>query len=153
MTAAIERTAFSRPKPKSVSVISAIDRFQIWKSNRTNPRKLTGWTQIQAIAKSIKEFGFNAPIILIDKSDGVLAGHGRLEAARLLGLVEVPVISLGDLTVDQARAYMIADNRLTDLSSWDEGALAVHLKELSDLALDFDIEATGFELPEIDQAD
>jgi DNA modification methylase len=79
-----------------------------------------------------------------------VAGHGWIEAAKLLGLSEAPVICLEDLTEAQATAYMIADNRLTDLSSWDDDAVAVHLKELSDLALDFDIEATGFELPEID---
>lgn len=116
--------------------------------NRRNPRKHTR-AQIEAIARSINAFGFNAPI-LIDRDSNVIAGHGRLEAAIVLGLTEVPVICLDDLSEAQARAYMIADNRLTDRSSWDDGALAVHLKELSELALEFSIEATGFELPEID---
>jgi DNA modification methylase len=105
--------------------------------------------QIEAIAISIDVFGFNAPI-LVDKFGNVLAGHGRLEAAKLRGIRSIPVICLEDLSEAQARAYMIADNRLTDRSSWDETLLAVQLKELSDLALDFSIEATGFELPEID---
>ena len=113
-----------------------------------NPRK-HGRAQIQAIAKSIKAFGFNAPI-LIDKGGRVLAGHGRLEAAKLLELAQVPVISLENLTEAQARAYMLADNKLTDRSCWDDELLAVHLKELSEIALDFDVEASGFELPEID---
>jgi DNA modification methylase len=113
-----------------------------------NPRKHKR-AQVAAIADSIKAFGFNAPI-LVDPKGKVLAGHGRLEAAKFLGLAEVPVICLTDLSESQAQAYMIADNRLTDRSSWDDEILAINLKELSDLALEFSIEATGFELPEID---
>jgi len=113
-----------------------------------NPRQHKR-AQIEAIANSIKAFGFNAPI-LTDKYGNIVAGHGRYEAAKLLGLTEVPVVCLDDLTDPQARAFMIADNRLTDRSSWDDRTLAVNLKELSELALEFNIEATGFELPEID---
>jgi DNA modification methylase len=113
-----------------------------------NPRKHSR-EQIRAIAKSIEAFGFNAPI-LIDRYNKLIAGHGRLEAAKLLGITRVPVICLEHLSEGQARAYMLADNQLTDRSSWDDGALAVHLKELSELALDFEIEAIGFETPEID---
>jgi DNA modification methylase len=113
-----------------------------------NPRRHTR-NQVGAIATSIKAFGFNAPI-LIDKNGQIVAGAGRYEAAVLLGLAQIPVISLEHLSKVQARAYMLADNKLTDRSSWDEEALALHLKELTDLALDFDIEATGFEPPEID---
>ena len=81
----------------------------------------------------------------------IVAGrHGRHEAAKLLGLAQVPVIRLEHLTETQARAYTLADNKLTDRSGWDDTKLAIQLKELSDLALDFDIEAIGFELPEID---
>lgn len=118
------------------------------KPDPRNPRKHSR-DQIEAIAKSLDAFGFNAPI-LIDKNGKVIAGHGRLAAAKLRGLAEVPVIRLEHLTETQARAYMLADNQLTDRSVWDDGALAIHLKELSELALDFSIEATGFELPEID---
>jgi DNA modification methylase len=113
-----------------------------------NPRKHTR-EQIRAIARSIEAFGFNAPI-LIDKDRQILAGHGRYEAANFLGYAEVPVVYLNHLTEIQAKAYMLADNKLTDRSSWDDPSLAVHLKELSELALDFTIEAIGFELPEID---
>jgi DNA modification methylase len=113
-----------------------------------NVRKHTA-AQIRAIAKSIDAFGFAAPI-LADKEGFVLAGNARLLAADLLELTEVPVIFLDDLTETQAKAYMLADNKLTDRSTWDEPKLAVQLKQLSDLALDFDIEATGFEAPEID---
>jgi hypothetical protein len=113
-----------------------------------NPRKHNR-AQRRAIAKSIKAFGFNAPI-LIDRNQKIIAGHGRYEAAMDLGLTQVPVIRLEHLSEAQARAYMLADNKLTDRSTWDETKLAIHLKNLSDLALDFDIEDIGFELPEVD---
>jgi ParB-like nuclease domain len=113
-----------------------------------NPRKHTP-AQIGAIARSIDTFGFAAPI-LADKENRVVAGHGRLEAAKLLCLAEVPVIRLEHLSEQQAKAYMLADNKLTDRSSWDDRQVAIALKELSDIALDFEIEATGFEPPEID---
>ncbi|MGC2079570.1 MAG: DNA methyltransferase [Xanthobacteraceae bacterium] len=118
------------------------------KPHPRNPRKHTH-AQIRALARSIEIFRFNAPI-LIDKDKHIVAGHGRYEAARYLGLTEVPVIHLDHLSQTQAQAYMLADNKLTDRSSWDDAALAVHLMELSELALDFEIEATGFEAPEID---
>jgi DNA modification methylase len=105
--------------------------------------------QIKAIASSISAFGFNAPIIVT--ADGrILAGHGRFEAAKLLKLRRIPVISIDHLTETEATAYMLADNKLTDRSTWDDFKLATQLKELSELALDFDIEAIGFEPPEID---
>src|ERR1700676_1011202 len=106
-------------------------------------------TQIGAIAKSIEAFGFTAPI-LVNKDRHILAGHGRHQAAKLLNLNNVPVIFLDDLTDAQAKAYMLADNKLTDRSTWDDAKVAVQLKELSELVLDFDIEAIGFELTEID---
>jgi DNA modification methylase len=118
------------------------------KPDPRNPRKHSR-TQIRAIAKSIQSFGFNAPI-LTDRQQRVVAGHGRLEAAKFLGLDAVPVISLDDLTEAQAKAYMLADNKLTDRSSFDPQLVAVHLKELSEIALEFDLEDTGFEFPEID---
>ena len=113
-----------------------------------NPRN-HGRAQIKAIARSIEAFGFNAPI-LVEKNNKIVAGHGRYEAAMLLGIDKVPVILLDHLTPTQAKAYVLADNKLTDRSTWDEPKLAIQLKELSDLVLDFDIEAIGFEPPEID---
>jgi DNA modification methylase len=113
-----------------------------------NPRKHDR-AQIHAIARSIDAFGFNAPI-LVDQTGKIIAGHGRYEAAKLSGCTEIPVICLEHLTETQAKAYMLADNKLTDRSSWDDTELALHLKELSEIALDFDIEAIGFELPELD---
>jgi DNA modification methylase len=113
-----------------------------------NPRKHSR-AQVRAIAKSIKAFGFTAPI-LTDKFRKIVAGHGRFEGAQLAGLTHVPVIILDHLTDTQAKALMLADNALHDRSKWDDPKLAVQLKELSDLDLGFDIEAIGFELPEID---
>ena len=113
-----------------------------------NPRKHSR-IQVRAIARSIDAFGFNAPI-LVDKRNQIVAGHGRYEAAQFLGLENIPVIRLDHLTETQARAYLLADNKLAERSSWDDASLALQLKELSELALDFDFEAIGFEMPEVD---
>lgn len=113
-----------------------------------NPRKHRR-DQIRAIANSISAFGFNAPI-LVDRNRQIVAGHGRHEAAKLLGLAQVPVVFLDHLTETQARAYRIADNALSDRSTFDDTKVAIQLKELSEMALDFDIEAIGFEAPELD---
>jgi ParB-like nuclease domain len=114
----------------------------------SNPRKHSQ-KQIRAIANSIEAFGFTAPI-LVNTANRIVAGHGRWEAAQQSGLAEVPVIRLDHLSEQQAKAYMLADNKLTDRSSWDDRIVAIVLKELSDITLDFEIEATGFEAPEID---
>jgi DNA modification methylase len=113
-----------------------------------NPRKHDR-AQVRIIAKSIEAFGFNAPI-LIDRNRQIVAGHGRYEAAKLLGLAQVPVVFLDHLTEAQAKAYRLADNKLSDRSRWNDAMVAAQLKELSELVLDFDIEAIGFELPELD---
>ena len=105
--------------------------------------------QVRAIARSIEAFGFNAPI-LIDRNRQIVAGHGRFEAAKMLGLPQVPVVFLDHLTEVQAKAYRLADNKLTDRSNWDDAKVAAQLKELSELVLDFDLTDTGFEIPEID---
>ena len=105
--------------------------------------------QIRQIARSIDSFGFNVPV-LVDADLNVIAGHGRLLAARELGLSEVPTISLEHLNPAQARAFAIADNRLTEIATWDEKLLGEQLRELSELDLTFDIEVTGFEVGEID---
>jgi DNA modification methylase len=113
-----------------------------------NPRS-HGRQQVRQIARSIEVFGFNVPI-LIDANLKVVAGHGRIAACQLLGLNEVPTILLDHLNEAQIRAFMIADNRLTETSAWDDQLLAEQLKELSELNLDFSLEATGFEMGEID---
>jgi len=104
---------------------------------------------VQQLARSIEAFGFNCPI-LIDDHANVVAGHGRLLAAQQLGWKQVPTIRLEHLTPSQVRAYRLADNRLTDCSTWDDRLLAQQLKVLSEAELDFDLEAIGFDLPEID---
>ena len=105
--------------------------------------------QIRQIARSIEAFGFNVPV-LVDSNLNVIAGHGRILACRQLGWREVPSIRLEHLTEAQARAFMIADNRLTENSTWDDRLLAEQLHDLSVLDLDFSLEATGFEMGEID---
>lgn len=105
--------------------------------------------QIKQIARSIESFGFNVPVI-IDDASKIIAGHGRLMAASMLGWKEVPVIKLAHLSPIQARAFAIADNRLTENSSWNEDLLAESLRELATLDLDFSLEVTGFTMAEID---
>lgn len=113
-----------------------------------NPR-LHSKRQIQQIAASIEAFGFNVPV-LVDSRLNVIAGHGRVLACRQIGWTEVPTIALDHLSPAQARAFMVADNRLTDNSTWDDRLLAESLKELSEMDLDFQLDAIGFELAEID---
>jgi DNA modification methylase len=113
-----------------------------------NPR-LHSPRQVRQIARSIEAFGFNVPI-LIDANGKVIAGHGRILACQLLGWTEVPTISLDHLSQAQARAFMIADNRLTENSVWDDRLLAEQFRALSVLDLDFSLEATGFDMGEID---
>jgi DNA modification methylase len=105
--------------------------------------------QIRKLANSIETFGFNVPV-LVDADLNVVAGHGRLAACRVLGLAEVPTLCLDHLIPAQLRAFMIADNRLTELAQWDDRLLAQQLKDLSLLGLDFSLEVTGFEMAEID---
>lgn len=103
------------------------------KNAKKHPKK-----QVQQIANSIKEFGFNQPIV-IDKNNVVIVGHGRLEAAKLLGLQDVPVMTV-DLTEEQAKAYRLADNKLNE-SEWDMDLVIEELKGLSEEMLDL----TGFD--------
>jgi DNA modification methylase len=102
--------------------------------------------QVAQIASSIKEFGFTNPV-LIDGGGGIIAGHGRVLAARKLGMSEVPCIRLDHLTEAQKRAYVIADNRLALNSGWDTEMLKVEFADLQELG--FDLELTGFDLDEI----
>lgn len=103
--------------------------------------------QVALIAGSIREFGFANPI-LVDGQNGVIAGHGRLLAARKLGLALVPVIELGHLSETQKRAYVLTDNKLAERAGWDQKLLALEVGELSELGLD--LSTLGFEAGEID---
>jgi len=113
-----------------------------------NPRKHSR-DQIRALARSMETFGFTAPV-LVDRNDQIVAGHGRYEAALLLGRETVPIIRLDDLSPEKARAYMLADNKLSDRSEWDTEKLGRHFKELREIELDFELEDTGFATGEID---
>jgi hypothetical protein len=105
----------------------------------------------EQIAESIRVFGFTNPV-LIDHANTIICGHGRVEAAKLLGMTEVPTICLQDLSKEQIRAYIIADNRLSEISHWDKSILAIELQNLLSLdCADFDVTITGFEIAEIDQ--
>jgi hypothetical protein len=103
--------------------------------------------QIKAIARSIETFGFTVPI-LIDGSGTIIAGHGRLEAAGQIGMESVPTIQLSHLTDEQRRAYIIADNKLTERGGWDKELLTAELADLREAGLD--LELTGFEAGELD---
>jgi DNA modification methylase len=105
--------------------------------------------QVRQIARSIETFGFNVPV-LVDGAGKVIAGHGRLLACQELGWDEIPTIALAHLTEAQAKAFMIADNRLTEIATWDDRLLAEQLRDLSIENLDFDLEVIGFDMGEID---
>jgi hypothetical protein len=102
--------------------------------------------QINQIAASIKEFGFINPVI-IDGDNGIIAGHGRVQAAQKLGMAEVPCVQASHLTEAQKKAYILADNKLALNAGWDDELLRLELQSLDDL--DFDLELTGFDLEEM----
>ena len=102
--------------------------------------------QVAQIAGSIKEFGFNNPV-LVDKDNSIIAGHGRVMAARKLGMDKVPVVQLEHMTEAQRKAYVLADNRIALNSGWDTGMLTLELQELKD---DIDLSLLGFDADELD---
>ncbi|GLV28371.1 hypothetical protein TomTYG75_08940 [Sphingobium sp. TomTYG75] len=106
-------------------------------------------TQIGQIARSIRKFGFTNPI-LIDEEDRIIAGHGRVEAAKSLGMTRVPVLLLEGMSEADRKPYVIADNRLAELAGWDRELLGLELGDLSALVPDFDFDAIGFEIAEIE---
>ncbi|MGO9325069.1 MAG: site-specific DNA-methyltransferase [Terracidiphilus sp.] len=132
---------------EKVSVVyQRIDQLKPYPHNaRTHAKH-----QIRQIAESIRTFGFTNPV-LVDAENQIIAGHGRVEAAKLLGLQEVPTIRLDQLTKDQIRAYVITDNKLAENAGWDKEILAIEFETLLALeCADFDVTITGFEIPEID---
>lgn len=125
----------SDPKTGAAMRFAAVaDLHELEGNARTHPPE-----QLEALARSIREFGFNAPL-LVDKHGTVVAGHARLEVARRLGLERVPYVQLDHLTPAKARAYAIADNRIAELAEWDDELLARELHAL---------EAAGLELPAV----
>jgi DNA modification methylase len=109
---------------------------------RTHSRK-----QIRQIADSITRFGFTNPI-LVDGDGAIIAGHGRIAAAKLLGIDQVPVVALGDLSPKERQAYALADNKLALNAGWDQELLALEFQELIEAG--FEVELTGFSLAEVD---
>lgn len=103
--------------------------------------------QVAKIAASIRDLGFRAPVI-IDGNNGIIAGHGRVLAALRLGLKTVPCIDASDMSEVQKRAYVIADNRLSEDAPWDDAILGSEMRDLSNLGVDLTL--TGFDVPELD---
>jgi DNA modification methylase len=123
-----------------------IDQLRPWPRNaRIHSRK-----QIRQIAESIRRFGFTNPV-LIDSDNRILAGHGRVEAARLLDMARAPCLRIDHMSVAEKRAYVLADNKLALNAGWDEELLALELKELMAADLDFDLDLTGFSIAEVDE--
>lgn len=123
-----------------------------------NPNDLTPYPRnarthskqhIHQIAESIKHFGWTNPV-LVDGENMVIAGHGRVLAAKELGFTSVPTIAIENLSDAQKRAYILADNKLAENAGWDRDILAIELQSLIEMDLDFDVTLTGFETPEID---
>jgi DNA modification methylase len=122
-----------------------IDDLQPWGKNaRVHSPK-----QVRQLARGIDKLGFINPV-LIDADNRILAGHGRVAAAKLLGLRSIPCLRIENMTPAQKRAYVLADNKLALNASWDEQLLAEELQDLIRMDAEFDIEITGFSIPEID---
>ena len=129
---------------QQIEYLAAIDLVLNPNNARTHSRK-----QIRQLANSITEFGFTNPI-LIDDANLVLAGHGRLAAARQLGMDRVPCLRLASMTPEQKRAYALADNKIALNAGWDEAMLAAELGALLHIDSAFDIGLTGFSIAEVD---
>ncbi|MEN3976906.1 DNA methyltransferase [Emcibacter sp. SYSU 3D8] len=129
----------------------APEAIEAWPLDRLMPyahnAKQHDDAQVAKIAASMAEFGWTVPCLVADDGE-LIAGHGRVLAARQLGLTEAPVIVLGHLSEAQRRAYRIADNKLTELGTWDEALLSAELRDL--LAEDVDLSLTGFSDGELD---
>lgn len=120
-----------------------IDELKPYENNSRTHSK----SQIEKIARSIKEFGWMSPVV-VDENYTIIAGHGRVLGAKEAGITEVPCLVVDDLTDDQKRAYVIADNKLSDESGWDFGILRKEIDALSER--EFDLDLTGFEDSELD---
>lgn len=116
---------------------------------RRNARKHSK-KQIRQIAESIRAFGFNAPV-LINAFNVILAGHGRVEAAKLLDLATIPCLRLEHMTEAQQRGYLLADNRIAEGATWDDDLLAMELSDLLKMPdLTFEVGDIGFSIAEVD---
>ena len=110
-----------------------------------NPRHNDG--AVEAVAASIREFGFKVPIVL-DSNGVIVTGHTRLKAAKLLGMEEVPCIMADDLTDEQVKAFRLADNKVAELATWDMERLELELEDI-----ELDMEAFGFDITEMEEPD
>jgi ParB-like chromosome segregation protein Spo0J len=129
---------------QKIEMMRTADLIPYARNSRTHSE-----AQVAQIAGSIREFGFTTPV-LIDADNGIIAGHGRVMAAQLLGVDKVPCIRLSHLTDTQRKAYIIADNKLALNSGWDESMLGLELSDLREA--DFDLDLIGFDADEIEQA-
>ena len=138
--------------PQSTGLVALADRIELWPIDRLRPYERNPRThseaQVDQIAASMVEFGWTNPV-LVDEQGGILAGHGRLLAARKLGLAEVPVIRFEHLSEAQKRAYLIADNQLALQAGWSEELLAAELAWLRDES--FDLDLIGFDATELER--
>jgi hypothetical protein len=138
--------------PQSAGLVALADRIELWPVDRLRPYEHNPRThsevQVDQIAASMVEFGWTNPI-LVDENAGILAGHGRLLAARKLGLAEVPVIRFEHLSEAQKRAYLIADNQLALQAGWSEELLAQEVAWLRDER--FDLDLIGFDASELER--
>tara|TARA_R110002124_G_scaffold140378_3_gene304813 strand:+ start:2605 stop:3933 length:1329 start_codon:yes stop_codon:yes gene_type:complete len=131
-----------RAHPRSIEARPPSELRPYSRNARTHSRK-----QVRQIADSIERFGFTNPVLVSDDGE-IIAGHGRVEAAKLLGLASVPTLRLSHLSAEERRAYVLADNKLALNAGWDQDILAIELQALIDL--DFDVSLTGFSLAEVD---
>ena len=159
--AGARRAGAGRPRPppkltpharESEALAARFPRYRMVKTDElvpyeNNPRTHSD-DQVAKIVRSIREFGFTNPI-LTDGDAGVIAGHGRLLAARQLGLESVPTIELKHLTPAQRKAYVIADNRLAEDAGWDDDLLRIEMGSLKEM--DFDLDLTGFDPLEVEK--
>jgi hypothetical protein len=138
------RPLVSRPnRSNATEEFCAVHSLQPYQNNaRTHSKK-----QLRQIADSIQRFGFTNPV-LVTGDNMIIAGHGRVEAAKLLGMTEVPMRRLANLDKDEVRAYILADNRIAENAGWDKELLALEFEAL--IYLDFDIEILGISATEID---
>jgi ParB-like chromosome segregation protein Spo0J len=134
------------------ALVALADRIELWPIDRLRPYERNPRThseaQVDQIAASMIEFGWTNPV-LVDENSGILAGHGRLLAARKLGLAEVPVIRFEHLTEAQKRAYILADNQISLQAGWDDALLAEELAWLRDER--FDLDLIGFDASELER--
>jgi DNA modification methylase len=138
--------------PQSAGLVALAERIEPWPIDQLRPYERNprthSETQVDQIAASMVEFGWTNPV-LVDEQGGILAGHGRLHAARKLGLAEVPVIRFEHLSEAQKRAYLIVDNQLTLNSAWDDALLAEELAWLRDER--FDLDLVGLDATELER--